>query len=121
MGAVATADRPIPVRILIRLVTAVVAVVGLEVVGLGLYLTLRKPYLVDKLLGGPSAFDMKLIVARNGELVLLAALLAVAGLAFAFRSSTPVEAPADDSASPPDQSTGASSDEDGGFTFGDGD
>jgi len=108
------------VRILIRLVTAVVAVVGLEVVGLGLYLTLRKPYLLDKLLSGPSKFDMKLIVAKNGELVLLAALLAVAGLAFAFRS-TPAEATADDSASPSDQSTGASSDEDGGFTFGDGD
>ncbi|MFD1588004.1 hypothetical protein ACFR9U_13535 [Halorientalis brevis] len=114
------ADRSLPVRLLLRLVTAVVAVVGLEVVGLGLYLALLKPHVLDTLLGAPTEFEMKMLVANNGDVVLLATLLVVIGLAFAVRSSTPVASTPDGSASPSDQSAGASADEDGGFTFGDG-
>jgi len=101
-------------------VTAVVAVVVLEVVGMGLYLAALKPWVLDTLLSGPSEFDLKMVVASNGDVVMVAAVLLVVGLAFAARSDTAGEPATSDSASHPGETASSATDDDGGFAFGDG-
>lgn len=100
--------------------TAVVAVVVLEVVGMGLYLATLKPWVLDTLLGGPSEFELKMVVASNGDVVMVAAALAVVGLAFAARSDTAGDPAPSDSASHPGQTASSTTDDDSGFAFGDG-
>ncbi|WP_136716823.1 hypothetical protein [Halorientalis salina] len=81
-------NQPLPVRLVVRLVTAVVAVAVLEVVGIVLYLAVLKPSVLDTVLSGPDMFQIKLLLAGNGDVVLIAAALATIGLAFAFRSNS---------------------------------
>lgn len=95
--------------------TAIVTVVVIEAVGLGLYVGLLKPNFLHTLLSDPGDMETKMLIAANGDVFLVAAVLIVLGLAVAFRSS-----PTDTNGGEPSAASREAAPEDdtsGGFAF----
>jgi len=111
-----------PALVARRLVVAAVGIAVAEAVGLGAYLAVLKPGMVESLSSsGASPTEKALVVLGSPDVLIIAVALAGFALAYAIRSNPTGDTGSDESIATLDSATG--SDEAGagesGFSFGD--